>query len=62
MEFVERLGFTDRTLKFNSKTSGENIDGTAVFVKRGISCQLIVERKVDTFENFRRLFLPVLGS
>jgi len=40
------------TLKFNSKSSGENIDGTPIFVKRGISGQLIVEREVDTFEKF----------
>src|SRR5271165_3865939 len=39
-------------LKFNSKTSGENVDGSSVLVVSGISRQLIVERKVDAFEKF----------
>ena len=39
-----------RILKFNSESRRKDVDGTAILIIRGICRQLIVERKIYTFE------------
>src|ERR1700736_2067554 len=55
-------------LEFKAKTCGKDVDGTAVLVIRGISCQLIVEGQVYTFEelaivvSFENVLRGVVGQ
>jgi hypothetical protein len=39
-----------RILKFDSESRRKDVDGTAILIIRGICRQLIVERKIYTFE------------